>query len=148
MGHIQNKSLDSVAQSVVLEGTVRSVALVVGCADPRIHFDREDWLFQQYGEKALIDRIILAGATKEIDVVLRQVKLLHHHHQFPKLILTHHEDCVAYGGAACPIHGHAGILYNNKALFEEVLPVDVEIEMYVQTLDGLFLPAHEHLLIS
>ena len=71
-------------------------AVVVVCIDFRFQKYIRDWLKKNFKNKTY-DLVGFAGATKELDVVMKQIDISVRLHHVNGVILIHHEDCGAYG---------------------------------------------------
>lgn len=74
-------------------------ALLLRCLDFRLNEAINRWL-----EKNRLlnncDLVSLAGAVKNLEVVLRQIEISQRLHGISEVILMNHTDCGAYGGRA------------------------------------------------
>jgi len=74
----------------------RCDALIAVCIDFRFQKFIRDWTDKTLKDKTF-DLVALAGATKDIKTILKQVDISVKLHHIKKVYLIHHEDCGAYG---------------------------------------------------
>lgn len=112
-------------------------ALVVHCIDFRfIKYLRHFTDTQMAGE--LFDEVGHGGATKEWDVVMKEVEISEGLHAFKHLVLINHEDCGAYGIESTP-ERHAADLRRVRAKVLAEYP-QLRVDLYYLHLDGTFEP--------
>jgi len=112
-------------------------AIVVHCMDFRLQKSINDWL---QGNFALgdYDRLSVAGGIRDLDFVMKQVKLSHNLHEIKKVVLINHEDCGAYGDEDSP-ERHAADLRKAAQRIKEEIP-GLDVELYYLHLIGIFEP--------
>src|SRR5258706_4890107 len=110
-------------------------ALIISCIDFRFQKYIRDWLDKNMSGKTF-DYVGYAGATKDMDTVLKQVDISVRLHNIKQVILMHHEDCGAYGAEGTP-EKHRHDMRNTKTVVRATYP-DVQVDMYYLHLDGTF----------
>jgi len=71
-------------------------ALVVVCIDFRFQKFIRVWTDKKLKDNTF-DLVALAGATKDLKTILKQVDISVRLHHIKRVYLIHHEDCGAYG---------------------------------------------------
>ena len=116
---------------------LRCDALIVRCIDFR--FNQYIWRFTetQLAGKTY-DLVGYAGATKDWDVVLKEVDISERLHEFKLLVLINHEDCGAYDDEGTP-ERHATDLRKARDAILAKYP-QLQVDLYDLHLDGTFEP--------
>src|SRR3989304_8156516 len=97
-------------------------AAIVECIDYRFRPFIDDWLKENFKDKdRKYDLISLAGSTKDLDFVSKQVDISVNYHHIKQLVLIHHEECAAYGAESTP-EKHREDLLKAKAKVNEKHP--------------------------
>jgi len=110
-------------------------ALVVTCIDFRFQKYIRDWTDSNLSGKTF-DLVGFAGATKELETVLKQIEISVRLHHIKDIILIHHEECGAYGDQSTP-ENHKKDLEKAKAAIGEKYP-DIHVRLFYLHLDGTF----------
>jgi len=110
-------------------------AAVVACIDFRFQKYIRSWLDKNLKGKKY-DYIGYAGATRDLEVILKQIEISKKLHQIKKVILIHHEECGAYGKE----DSFARHLQDLKKARNKILSLfpDLKINLYYLHLDGIF----------
>jgi hypothetical protein len=109
-------------------------ALIVRCIDFRfIQYIRDFTDIQLAGKT--YDIVGYAGATKEWDIVMKEVDISKGLHKFKHLVLINHEDCGAYGDEGTP-ERHASDLHKAKDIVLTKYP-HLQVDLIIST-DGTF----------
>ncbi len=108
-------------------------AIVLSCMDFRIQKFVEDWARKNIGERNY-DRISTAGASLDLDFVLRMVELSTRLHHIKRVILINHDDCGAYGASGTK-EKHAQDLKIAKEKIQKLYS-KLNVETYFMYLDG------------
>lgn len=108
---------------------------IVTCIDFRFQKAINKWISEHVRPK-IFDRVALAGATKNLDIIIEQIDISVRLHHIKKVILINHEDCGAYGTESTP-EKHAQDLREAKTKIKEKYP-DLEVENYYLHLDETF----------
>ena len=111
--------------------------LIVCCMDFRIQQAIRSWVGQHLQDKQY-DYVGFAGSTKELEIILSQIEIAYNLHRVKKVILIHHEDCMAYG-AQGSFDKHAADLRKARERILERHP-DLTIAAFYLKLSGEFLP--------
>ena len=109
--------------------------LVVCCIDFRFQKYIRDWTDKNLAGKTF-DLVGYAGATKELDAVMKQVDISVNLHHINQIVLIHHEECGAYGMESTP-ERHAQDLKKAKLEINVKYP-EVRVDLYYLHLDGRF----------
>lgn len=109
--------------------------IVVHCMDFRLQKYLNDWCERTLGS-GNYDRVSIAGAVYDADLVLKHVVLSHRLHHIRRVVLINHEDCGAYGEAGT-YERHKADLARVQGMIRSLLP-DVQVEKYYLHLDGTF----------
>ena len=110
-------------------------AIVVHCIDFRFQKHLDPWLHKHLGHDNY-NRVSLAGAVFDFDLILRQIEISDRLHKIKKVILINHEDCGAYGEAGS-YERHKSDLEQAEHKIEALFP-SLEVETYYLHLDGTF----------
>lgn len=110
-------------------------ALVVCCIDFRFQKFIRTWTDENLKDKTF-DLVGFAGATKDLDTVMKQIRLSVKLHQIKEVILIHHEECGAYGDQSTP-ENHAADLKKAKVCVLKEFP-GVSTRGFYLHLDGTF----------
>lgn len=110
-------------------------ALVVSCIDFRFQKYIRNWLDKNLAEKTF-DYVAFAGGSKELDIILTQLKISVDLHTINQVILMNHEECGAYGAESTP-ENHARDLKKAKETILEKYP-HLEVQTYYLHLNGTF----------
>jgi len=110
-------------------------ALVVSCIDFRFQKYIRDWLDKNFEDKTF-DYVGVAGGTKDLDTILKQVDVSVRLHEIKQLVLMHHENCGAYGIESTP-EKHAADLLKAKEIIHKKYP-KLKIDLFYILLDGQF----------
>src|SRR5690606_21437499 len=108
-------------------------ALVVTCFDFRLQALLDPWLLENLGH-GNYNRVALAGAVKNWDIIFSQIELSKRFHHINRLLLINHEDCRAYG-AESHYERHCHDLRQSRQRTLEHFP-DLSVELYHLWLDG------------
>lgn len=73
--------------------------MLLRCIDFRLNEAIQQWLQENHLANNC-DLVSLAGAVKNLGVVLPQIEISHRLHGITEVILMNHTDCGAYGGRA------------------------------------------------
>lgn len=112
-------------------------ALVVTCFDYRLQELLDPWIHEHLGPNNY-NRVALAGAVKNWDIIFNQVELSKRFHDIQRVIFINHEDCRAYG-AEGNYERHQHDLRQARERVRERFP-DLKVELYHLWLDGRFEP--------
>ena len=110
-------------------------AMVVCCIDFRFQKYIRKWTDTELKDKTF-DLVGYAGASKDLDTVMKQIDIAHRLHQIKQVVLIHHEECGAYGKESTPDR-HAADLMNAKEQILEKCP-DLKVDLYYLRLNGNF----------
>jgi carbonic anhydrase len=110
-------------------------AIIVSCMDFRFQTFIRDWAVKNIGERNY-DLVSWAGASKDIDNVLKMIELSVKLHATKEVYLVHHEDCGAYGPTGTK-EIHCGDLKVNKAKILAKLP-ELKVKTLYLTINGSF----------
>src|SRR5271166_6038063 len=95
-------------------------ALVVSCIDFRFQKHIRNWLTENFGDKTF-DYVGLAGGTKDLETIIKQLDISVKLHDIKHVVLMHHENCGAYGEDSTP-ERHSKDLLKAKELIEKKYP--------------------------
>src|SRR5438270_345336 len=95
-------------------------AIIVSCIDFRFQKYIHTWLDENFANKTY-DYVGFAGASKDLDTVLKQIAISVRLHAINQVILIHHEDCGAYGAEGNP-ERHAHDLRSAKQEITKLYP--------------------------
>lgn len=109
--------------------------LVVHCMDFRLQKYLNNWCETTFGS-ANYDRLSVAGAVFDADLVLKHVELSERLHHSKKVVLVNHEECGAYG-AAGTYERHKADMAEVQHRIQTLLP-QMQVEKYYLHLDGTF----------
>ena len=110
-------------------------AAVVCCIDFRFQKFIRSWLDQNMKGKTY-DLVGFAGATKNLEAIMQQIKISKKLHCINQVILVHHEDCGAYGNQSTSRH-HIKDLKRAKKRILADFP-DLKVDLYYLHLNGKF----------
>lgn len=110
-------------------------AMVVCCIDFRFQKYIRDFTDKNLAGKTF-DLVGFAGATKELDIVMKQIEISINLHHITQIILIHHEECGAYGAESTP-QRHAADLHKARDLICSQFP-GIQVDLYYLHLDGTF----------
>jgi len=101
-----------------------------------------DRFIENQGLKGDVDRISMAGGTKEWEKAFYQLEISLRLHEIKKIYLINHQDCGAYGPDVAADkenewNTHKWDLLKAKVALEEKYP-EVEVFVYFLTLDKEF----------
>lgn len=112
-------------------------AAVVKCIDYRFTKIINEWLKEKFEDREMqYDVISLAGGTKDLDTISKQVDISVNLHHINQLILIHHEECGAYGIESTPEKHREDLLKAKKEIGEKY--PNLQISLYYLQLDGKF----------
>lgn len=112
-------------------------AVAIHCIDFRVQEYLDDWLTGRFG-RTNYDRVALAGAVRNLALVIEQVRIAFRLHDVKTAVLINHEDCGAYGAEGNKKR-HAEDLSGAKRQLEVLFP-GLHVEAYYLHLDGTFEP--------
>ncbi|EKD90630.1 MAG: hypothetical protein ACD_30C00112G0071 [uncultured bacterium] len=115
----------------------KAEAIIVTCIDFRLQEAINKWISENFEPKTF-DRAAFGGGVKELEQILKQIKIANNLHHISKVILVNHEDCGAYGEEGTP-EKHAEDLKTAKQKVNEFYP-NLEVSTYFLHLDGSFEP--------
>jgi len=110
-------------------------AVVVCCIDFRFQKFINKWISKNLSGKAY-DLISFAGSTKELKIVLKEIKISKELHHVKHVVLIHHEDCGAYGKQGT-YDKHVKDLNKAQEKLLSIYP-DLCIDLYYLHLNGQF----------
>lgn len=110
-------------------------AIVVTCIDFRLQDFINRWIAQNF-ETGTFDRVAFAGGVKDLENILKQVKIANDLHHIKKVVLVNHEDCGAYGETGNH-QKHLEDLKKAKDTVSELYP-KLDVQLYYLKLDGEF----------
>ena len=110
-------------------------AMVICCIDFRFQKNIRDWTDENLKGKTF-DLVGFAGATKELDTVIKQVDISVSLHKVKQIVLIHHEDCGAYGEEDS-YERHVQDLKKAEKRIKDKYP-EVQVGLYYLHLDGKF----------
>lgn len=110
-------------------------AVVVCCIDFRFQKFIREWTDENLKDKTF-DLVGFAGATKELDTIMKQIDISVRLHQIKQVILIHHEECGAYGAESTP-ERHTQDLKKAKTEILAKYP-NLDVDLYYLYLDGKF----------
>lgn len=110
-------------------------AIVVSCIDFRFQQYIRNWLDKNIKDKTY-DYVGLAGSTKELDIILKQIAISVRLHNIKEIILMHHEECGAYGQKSTK-KKHASELKKAQKAITALYPT-LKISLYHLHLNGTF----------
>lgn len=110
-------------------------ALVVSCIDFRFQKYIRHWLDENFGEKTF-DYVGYAGATKDLETVMKQLDISVRLHDIKHVVLMHHEECGAYGAESTPEKHSADLLKAKEEILKKY-PY-LQVDLYYLLLDGTF----------
>lgn len=110
-------------------------AIIVTCIDFRLQEFINRWIAQNL-ETGTFDRVAFAGGVKDLENILKQVKIANDLHHIKKVVLVNHEDCGAYGDAGTRAK-HVEDLTGAFNMVKKLYPA-LEVETYYLKLSGEF----------
>lgn len=110
-------------------------AAIVACIDFRFQKYIQEWIGKNLEGKKY-DYIGFAGATKNLETIVGQIKISKELHQIKEVYLMHHEECGAYG-AESSFEKHSEDLKKAKETILAIYP-DLQISLLHITLTGEF----------
>lgn len=110
-------------------------ALVVSCIDFRFQKYIRNWLDKNLADKTF-DYVAFGGGSKEIDIIMTQLKISVDLHSITHVVLMNHEECGAYGAESTP-QRHAADLKHAKEIILAKYP-HLSVALYYLHLDGTF----------
>lgn len=110
-------------------------ALIVCCIDFRFQKYIRNWTDKNLKNKTF-DLVGFAGATKDLDIVLKQLDISVKLHQIKQVVLIHHEECGAYGKAST-LPKHIQDLNKAEQRILATYP-QLQVDLYYLKLDGDF----------
>lgn len=110
-------------------------ACVVSCIDFRLQKHLCQWTDKYLAGKTF-DFIRLAGASKELEIILKQIDISFRLHKITEVVLIQHEDCGAYGNE----NAHEEQIKDLKKAREKILEKypHFKIDLYYLYLNGEF----------
>jgi carbonic anhydrase len=110
-------------------------AAVICCIDFRFQKYIRNWTDENLKDKTF-DLVGFAGATKDLETVMKQIDISVRLHEIKEVILIHHEECGAYGAESTP-ERHIEDLQKAKAEILAKYP-NLIVSLYYLRLDGSF----------
>jgi len=110
-------------------------ALVVCCIDFRFQKYIREWLDVNLKDLTY-DLVGFAGASKDLETILKQLEISARLHHIKRVVLIHHEDCGAYG-AASTLENHTRDLKKAGKEIKLRYPL-LQIKTFYLHLDGTF----------
>ena len=108
---------------------------VITCIDFRFQKMITDWLAENYSGKTF-DRISIAGSSKNLDFVIKQIDISVALHHIKEVLVIHHEECGAYG-LESTLEKHTQDLQKTKTEILKKYP-ELSVSLYYLQLDGKF----------
>jgi carbonic anhydrase len=112
-------------------------AVIVCCIDFRFQKNIRKWTDENLKDQ-MYDLVGLAGSTKDLDTILKQIDISVHLHHISQVVLIHHEECGAYG-AESTLEKHTADLHKAKSAIHSRYPY-LDISLYYLKLSGEFTP--------
>ena len=112
-------------------------AIVVCCIDFRFQKYIQKWTEENIKDQCF-DLVGLAGSTKDLDTILKQIDISVQLHHICQVVLIHHEECGAYG-AESTLENHTIDLLKAKSAILDRYP-QLDISLYYLKLSGEFTP--------
>jgi len=112
-------------------------AIIVCCIDFRFQKFIRKWTDENLPDQAF-DLVGLAGSTKDLDAILKQIVISVRLHQISRVVLIHHEECGAYG-AESSLARHTADLHKARSAILSCYP-HLDVSLYYLTLAGEFTP--------
>lgn len=109
--------------------------LVVTCIDFRFQKFIKEWIAKNLKDKTY-DMVGLAGSTKDLKTILKQLAISKKLHAIAEVILMHHEDCGAYGKKGTKAK-HCKDLKKARKTMLTLYP-DLKVYLYYLRLNGKF----------
>ena len=110
-------------------------AFVVACIDFRFQKFIKKWLEENFQDKTY-DYVGFAGATKDLEIIKKQLDISVRLHHIKQVILIHHEDCGAYGTESTE-ERHAADLKKARQTINTLYP-NLIVDLFYLHLDGGF----------
>lgn len=110
-------------------------AAIVTCIDFRFQKFIRNWTDKELKGKKF-DAIALAGSTKELNTILKQIDISCRLHNIKEVYLIHHQECGAYGKESTP-QKHFEELQKAKTKILSKYP-NLKVLTYYLHLDGTF----------
>jgi len=110
-------------------------AVIVTCIDFRFQEYIYQWAKQHLPGKQY-DLVAYAGATKDLDIIMRQLEISVRLHSIEEAVLVHHEECGAYGDESNR-ERHAQDLGKARERIAQEFPF-LHVLTYYLHLDGTF----------
>lgn len=110
-------------------------AIVVSCIDFRFQKFIREWLDKNLKGKTF-DYVGYAGATKDLETIIKQIDISVRLHSIKEVYLMHHEECGAYGAESTP-EKHSTDLKKARSEILSKYP-DLKVNLYYLHLDGNF----------
>ena len=110
-------------------------AVIVTCIDFRFQRFIRDWTDKDLKNKTF-DLVGLAGSTKDLATVMKQIDISVQLHHIKEAYLIHHEECGAYGEESTRKR-HAQDLEKARDEILSKYP-DLKVELYYLHLNGTY----------
>ena len=110
-------------------------AIIVCCIDFRFQNYIRNWTDKNLKDKTF-DSVGLAGSTKDLETVMKQVDVSVKLHHIKEVYLIHHEECGAYGKEST-LRRHSEALKRAKETINSKYP-DLSVYVFYLYLDGKF----------
>lgn len=110
-------------------------AVIICCIDFRFQKYIRAWTDKNLGAKTF-DLVGLAGASKDLDTVLKQIDISVRLHHISQVVLIHHEECGAYGAESTPEKHTADLQHARQEILAKY--PDLHVSLFYLHLDGKF----------
>ena len=110
-------------------------ALIISCIDFRFQKYIHKWLDKTMAKKTY-DYVGYAGASKDLETIMKQLAISVRLHHIKQVVIMHHEDCGAYGKESTH-DNHVRDLKKTKRSILKVYP-KLQADLYYLHLDGEF----------
>lgn len=110
-------------------------ALVITCIDFRFRKYIRAWLEKNFTTSDY-DMVAIAGSSKDLRTVAKQLDISVHLHYINRVIIIHHEDCGAYGKKSTKTN-HVKDMKKTKVVVNSLYP-EISVDLYYLHLDGKF----------
>lgn len=110
-------------------------SIVICCMDFRFQTYIRKWLEEEMNDKTY-DLVGFAGSTKNLPIIMEQVRISITLHHTSHAVLIHHEDCGAYG-VESTLERHTTDLHKAKDALLELYP-DLTVSLLYIHLNGTF----------
>jgi len=110
-------------------------ALVIACIDFRFQKYIKNWLEKNMKRKTY-DYVGFAGATKDLDTIMKQLVISVRLHHIKQVVLIHHENCGAYGKESTHDRHFTDLNKAKKKIIS--LYSKLRVSLYYLHLDGRF----------